>query len=99
MFVFGNLLSALAGVLDIVLQVLLIVILINALLSWVRPDPSNPIVMFLDRVSSIVCDPIRKVVPTAVGGLDLAPLIAMLGLFFLQRFLVATLQDMAVRMG
>lgn len=99
MFVIGNLLSALAGVLDIVLQLLMIVILINALLSWVRPDPSNPIVIFLDRVSSVVCDPIRRLMPTMFGGIDFAPFIAMLLIFFLQRFLVATLSEMAVRMG
>lgn len=99
MFVVGNLLSAVAGVLDIVFQLLLIVILINALLSWVRPDPSNPIVVALERISGLVCNPIRRLIPTAVGGIDFAPFIAMLLIFFLQRFLVTTLQEMAVRMG
>jgi YggT family protein len=98
-FVVGNLLTALAGVLDIVLQLLMFVILINALLTWVRPDPSNPIVQFLDRVSGLVCDPIRRIVPTNVGGIDFAPFVALLLIFFLQRFLVSTLQDMAIRMG
>ena len=91
--------SALAGVLDIVFQMLMIVILINALLSWVRPDPSNPIVVILDRISGLVCNPIRRIIPTAVGGMDFAPFIAMLLIFFLQRFLVTTLQEMAVRMA
>jgi YggT family protein len=99
MFVIGNLLSALAGVLDIVLQLLMIIILINALLSWVRPDPSNPIVMFLDRVSGLICDPIRRIIPTTAAGFDFAPFVAMLLIFFLQRFLVATLQEMAIRLG
>lgn len=99
MFVFGNLLNAVAGVLDIVFQILLIVILINALLSWVRPDPSNPLVVALDRISGLVCNPIRRIIPTAVGGIDFAPFIAMLLIFFLQRFLVTTLREMAVRMG
>jgi YggT family protein len=57
MFVIGNFVDAIAVILDVVLQTLLVVILINALLSWVRPDPSNPIVMFLERVSDLVCDP------------------------------------------
>jgi YggT family protein len=99
LFVVGNLLSALAQVLDIVLQGLLIVILINALLSWVRPDPSNPIVMFLDRVSGLVCDPIRRVIPTTMGGIDFAPFVAMLLIFFLRSFLIQTLQEMAIRLG
>jgi len=99
LFVVGNLLSALAQVLDIVLQGLLIVILINALLSWVRPDPSNPIVMFLDRVSGLVCDPIRRIIPTTMGGIDFAPFVAMLLIFFLRSFLIQTLQEMAIRLG
>jgi YggT family protein len=99
MFVLGNLLLAVATILDWVLGALLLIILINALLSWVRPDPRNPIVMFLDRVSDLVCDPIRRLFPTAVGGLDLAPLIAMLAIWFVQQFLVGTLRDIAIRMG
>lgn len=98
MFVFGNLLYALATVLNIVLNALLLIILINAVLSWVRPDPGNPIVMFLDRVSDLVCDPIRRLFPTAVSGIDFAPFIAMLVIFFFQQFVVRTLMDMAVRM-
>jgi YggT family protein len=99
MFVIGNLLRALAGVLDIVLTGLMIVILINAVLSWVRPDPSNPIVQFLERVSDFVCDPIRRLFPTHLGGIDFAPFIAMLLIYFSQMFVVGTLRDMAIRMG
>ena len=99
MFVVGNFLGAVAGLLDIVLQGLLIVILVNALLSWVRPDPSNPIVMFLDRVSDFVCNPLRRLFPTVIGGLDLAPFIAMLVIYFIQQFVVGSLRGMAIRMG
>ncbi|HET9326252.1 MAG TPA: YggT family protein [Candidatus Eisenbacteria bacterium] len=99
MFVFGNLVQAIAVVLDVVLQALLLVILINALLSWVRPDPSNPIVQFLDRVSDLVCNPIRRVIPTNVSGIDFAPFVAMLVIWFVKMFLVSTLNDVAVRMG
>ena len=99
MFVVGNFLGAVAGLLDIVLQALLIVILINAVLSWVRPDPSNPIVMFLDRVSDFVCAPLRRLFPTVFGGIDFAPFIAMLAIYFIQQFVVASLRGMALRMG
>jgi YggT family protein len=75
-----------------------VIIFINALLSWVRPDPHNPIVMFLDRVSDLICDPIRRLFPTAVSGIDFAPFIAMLALWFIKMFLVQTLHDVAVRM-
>ena len=99
MFVVGNFLGAVAEVLNIVLQALLIVILVNAVLSWARPDPSNPIVVFLDRVSDFVCAPLRRMFPTVFGGIDFAPFIAMLAIFFIQQFVVGSLRGMALRMG
>jgi YggT family protein len=99
MFVIGNLVQAIAVILDVVLQTLLVIILINALLSWVRPDPSNPIVVFLERVSDLVCNPIRRLIPTNVSGIDFAPFVAMLVIWFVKMFLVSTLNDVAVRMG
>ena len=98
MFVLGNLFSAIATVLDIVLKGLMIVIFINALLSWVRPDPHNPIVQFLERVSDLVCDPVRRLFPTVYSGIDFAPWIAMLLIVLLQQFVVRSLVDIAVRM-
>lgn len=99
MFVVGNLVGAIAAVLDIVLQALLIVILINAVLSWMRPDPSNPIIAFLDRISDAICDPVRRLFPTVFGGIDFAPFIAMLAIVFIQQFLVGSLRGLALRMG
>ena len=98
MFVIGNLLTALATVLDIVLQGLLLVIFINAVLSWVRPDPHHPIVMFLERVSDLACNPIRRLLPTTAGGIDFAPFIAMVLILGLRLFAVNTLRDLAVRL-
>ena len=99
MFVVGNLIGAIAMVLDIVLSALLVIIFVNALLSWVRPDPHNPIVMLLERISDFVCDPIRRLFPTSAGGIDFAPFIAMLLIVFLQRFAIASLRDIAMRLG
>lgn len=100
MFVIGNLINMIATLLDWLISVLLLILFANAILSWIRPDPSNPIVRFLDRVSDAVCDPIRRLFPTVVGGLDLAPMIAMLALYFLgQVFLVRTLHELAFRMS
>lgn len=99
MFVVGNLLEALALVVNVVLQLLMLVIFVNALLSWVRPDPSNPIVMTLDRISDMVCNPIRRLMPTNVSGIDFAPFIAMLLIWLVQLFVVNTLRDVALRMG
>lgn len=99
MFVVGNLIGAIATVLDYVLNALWIILLINALLSWVRPDPNNPIVRFLDTVSDAVCEPIRRLIPTVVGGFDLAPLGVMLLVMFLRQFLVGSLHELAFRVG
>jgi YggT family protein len=99
MFVLGNLIGAVATVLEWLLNALWLILVINALLSWVRPDPSNPIVRFLDQVSDAVCDPIRRLFPTVVGGLDLAPLIAMGVIWVLQRVVVDSLHQLAFRVG
>jgi YggT family protein len=99
MFVIGNLLRAIAAILDIVINGLLIVVFVNALLSWVRPDPANPIVQLLERISDLVCAPIRKLFPTALGGIDFAPFLAMLALLFVKLFVVESLRGLAIRMG
>lgn len=99
MFVLGNLIGAVATVLQWLLSALWLILVINALLSWVRPDPNNPIVRFLDTVSDAVCDPIRRLFPTVVGGLDLAPLIAIGIIWLLQRVVVDSLQQLAYRVG
>ena len=99
MFVLGNLVGAIATVLDVLLNALAIILIVNALLSWVRPDPANPIVRFLDTVSDAVCDPIRRLIPTVFGGFDLAPLIALLIIMFMRQFVVGSLRELAFRIG
>ena len=90
----GNFFAAIGVVLNILIQGLMLVILVNAVMSWIHPRPSNPAVDLIDRVSDFVCDPIRKLFPTVFGGFDLAPMIAMLVLIFLQRWLVPTLSGL-----
>lgn len=99
MFVVGNFVGALAWLLDMAINLLLIVILLNAVLSWVRMDASNPVLQLLDRISDLVCNPIRRLFPTMASGIDFAPMIAMVALIFLQKFVVASLQQLAARMG
>ena len=99
MFVFGNALGAVAWLVDLVFNVLMLVILLNALMSWFRLDSSNPALHVLERVSGFVCNPIRRLFPTVAGGIDFAPMIAMVALMFLQRFIVPSLQMLASRMG
>jgi YggT family protein len=63
------------------------IIIISALLSWVQPDPYNPIVQMLDRLTVPVYAKVRKILPTIFGGMDLAPLIVIFALIFLETFL------------
>ncbi|MGK7345282.1 MAG: YggT family protein [Candidatus Nitrospinota bacterium M3_3B_026] len=90
MFVFGNFLMALGQVLNIALTIYLWVVIIRALISWVSPDPYNPIVQFLYRVTDPVMRPIQRAIPMA-GGIDFSPIVLILGIYFLQIFLVNTL--------
>lgn len=98
MFVIGNFLMALAQVLDIILNIYMWVIIIAALISWVTPDPYNPIVRFLYRATEPVLRPIRRTIGTALGGLDVSPIIAILGIMFLRHFIVSSLVDIAARL-
>jgi YggT family protein len=99
MFALRNLIEALASILNLGLTIYLWVIIARALLSWVNPDPYNPIVRFLYNVTEPVLGWVRRRVPLIFGGLDLTPLLVLLAIIFLQRFLVATLFDLARRFG
>ena len=99
MFAVGHLIEALASILDVALTVYMWVIIARALLSWVNPDPFNPLVRFLYNVTEPVLSWVRARVPVVFGGLDLSPLLVLLGIVFLQRFLVSTLWDLARRIA
>ena len=99
MFVFGNVILGIAKVLDVLLNIYMWVIIIRALISWVNPDPYNPIVQFLQRATEPVLRPLRKLVPTHRLGFDLSPLIAILIIMFLQYALINTLYRIGQSMG
>ncbi len=62
------------------------VIIIAALLSWARPDPYNPIVQMLERLIQPAYALVRRFIPIVVGGMDLAPIIVIFTLLFLETF-------------
>ncbi|MFC1667303.1 YggT family protein [Candidatus Omnitrophota bacterium] len=99
MFVLSNLFTAVATLLNIILTILYWLILIRALISWVNPDPYNPVVQFLYKTTEPILYPIRKMMPLKFGiGLDLSPIIAFLILIFLKSFLVKTLLDISFKL-
>ncbi len=99
MFVLANLLSAIAKILDIALTLYMWVIIARAVISWVNPDPFNPIVRFLHSVTEPLLYPIRRRLPMAFGGIDFSPLILILAIIFVQSFLVESLYQIALHLG
>ena len=95
MFVVSNLVLALARLISLLLEAYFWIIIARAVLSWVNPDPYNPIVRFLHRVTEPVLRPIRERLPTIAMGLDLSPMVVLLAIYFLQSFLVGSLHDFA----
>lgn len=99
MFVVGYLFTALGNLLDLLIQAYILIIIARAVISWVNPDPYNPIVRFLVRVTEPVLRPIRQRMPMGTMGLDLSPMIVILALIFLQRFLVPVIYRIAAEIG
>ncbi len=96
MYVFSNLLVAVAKVLDIALTIFMWIIIARAILSWVSPDPYNPIVRFIHNVTEPVLYQVRRRIPLNFGGIDFSPIIILLAVIFLQQFVVQSLYQFAV---
>ena len=99
MFIIANFLVAIARVLDIAVNVVILLIVIRAIVSWVSVDPFNPIVQFLNKTTDPILFPIRKILPFSLKwGIDISPIIAVLVLIFAQSFVVNSLLDIASRL-
>ncbi|CUS34518.1 conserved hypothetical protein [Candidatus Nitrospira nitrosa] len=98
MFVVGNTLLGLATVLDYALSFYSWIIIARALISWVNPDPWNPIVQFLTRATEPILAPIRRRIGLGMG-MDLSPLIVIAAIWFMQIAVVQSVKDIAVRMN
>lgn len=99
MFVVSNFLVAIAKILDIGLTLFMWIIIARAVISWVNPDPYNPIVKFLNSVTEPVLYPIRRRLPIYFGGIDFSPILVILAIIFIQSFLVQSLVQLASRLG
>lgn len=98
MFVVGNTLLGIATVLDYLLSFYSWIIIARALISWVNPDPWNPIVQFLTRATEPILAPIRRRLGWGMG-IDLSPLVVIAAIWFLQIAVVQSIKDVAVRMN
>ena len=97
MFVIGNFLISFAHLVEALITILYWLILVRAVISWVNPDPFNPIVQFLYRVTDPILAPIRKFLPS-LGPIDISPVVAFFILYFLKLFLVSTLVDLGMKL-
>lgn len=97
MFIFGNFLAALASVLNLLLSVYWWIIIARAVISWVNPDPYNPIVRFLYAATEPLLSRVRRLLPLTFGGVDFSPILVFVVIIFLQRFLVQSLLELAYR--
>ena len=98
MYVIGYLFMAIAKILDIVLLLFMWIVIARAVLSWVSPDPFNPIVRFINNVTEPVLYRIRALIPVNFGGMDFSPIIVLLGVMFLRSFVVNSLMRLSANL-
>ncbi len=99
MFALKNLLIAVASILNWVITVYIWIVIIRALISWVQPNPYNPIVQFLHAVTEPLLAPIRYyVLRNMPVGIDLSPLVLILLLYLVKWFSIPTLYELATRL-
>ena len=91
MYIFGYLFVAIAEVLDFILLFFMIAVIARAILSWVSPDPYNPIVRFIYNTTEPVLYRLRMKFPLVYGGIDFSPLVVFAGIIFLRASLVRIL--------
>ena len=96
MFIIGNFLKAVSIILHYVLTFYMWIVVARAVLSWVNPDPYNPIVRFIHNVTEPVLDPIRTRLPAGIGGIDISPIIVILAVVFLENFVVNSLYRLSM---
>ena len=91
MYIVGYFLMAVANVLNFVLLFFMWIVIARAILSWVNPDPYNPIVRFIHNVTEPVLYQVRKKIPINFGGIDFSPIIVIIVVYFLRDFAVNSL--------
>ena len=95
MFIMGNFIAAVAKIIDMGLNLYMWIIIGRSLISWLNPDPYNPIVRFLYRATEPVMEPIRRWLPLRNMGIDISPIIVIAGIIFLQSFLLKSMMELA----
>jgi YggT family protein len=89
--------STLAEVISLVFQIYIFIVIGRAIISWVNPDPYNPIVRFLYNATEPVLYRMRRFLPLQFGGIDFSPIVLLLGLSLLRRILLSLIEQLAFR--
>jgi YggT family protein len=97
MFLLGNFILALAKLINVAFSAYVWIVIARAIISWVNPDPYNPIVRFLIQATDPLLQKIRRYIPP-MGGIDLSPMILILAIVFLQSFIVPTLTQIGMNL-
>jgi YggT family protein len=98
MFIFANFLLAVVRIADTLLTLYMWIIIIASLISWVSPDPYNPIVRFLYRVTEPVLSRVRRIIGFRIGVIDISPMVEILGILFVKYFLIQSLIELAYKL-
>jgi YggT family protein len=99
MFVLGDFVIAVAKILDVLLELYKWIVIVAALVSWVNPDPYNPIVRFLASVTEPVLRPIRRRIGFRLRPVDISPILVILAIIFAQTFIVHSLIKLGYKLG
>jgi YggT family protein len=91
----GDILIGIGGIIISLVNIYIWVVIIAALLSFVNPDPYNPVVQFLYRITNPAYDFVRRFIRTDFNGLDFAPLIIIIGLQIFIVILSSVLNNIA----
>ncbi len=99
MFILSNFIGSLATVVDIILNLYMWILIARAILSWVNPDPYNPIVRFLYNITEPLMCRVQRILPLQFGGMDLTPMVIIIAIIFLRSFIVPTLRQLAYQIS
>jgi YggT family protein len=80
-----------AQMVQMIIGVYIFIVIARALISWVGPDPYNPIVRFLYNATEPVLNRMRRLLPMQFGGIDFSPLALLFILYFIQRLIARLL--------
>jgi YggT family protein len=95
-FVYTNFVITVAALLSNLLQVYLWVVIISAVMSWIEPNPDNPIVRVISALTEPVFNWVRRRIPVFFGGLDFSPVIVMIAIWFVQSYFIPTFARLAI---